>query len=89
MAVTLFDICLQEHHRSPSGLHNKVSYLLVKSRWDLCKLDSVVKKIFISPSDLKSYMSWTKAVSITSAIISGRKELFKGTKEWGWIKYYK
>lgn len=61
-----------KRHRNPSGLHNKVSYLLGKSCWDLCKLDSIIKEIFISPCVLESYMSWTKAISITSAIISGR-----------------
>lgn len=76
------------HHRNPSGIHNKVSYLLGKSCWNLSKLDFVIKEIFISPCDLESYMSWTKAISITSAIISGRKELFRNTKEWSWIKNY-
>ena len=44
------------HLRNPSELHNKVNYLLSKSCWDLCKLDFVIKEIFISPCDLKSYM---------------------------------
>lgn len=77
------------HHRNPSGLHNKVRYLLRESQKTLSELDWEIRRLDISPCDLKSYMSWTKAISIASAIISGRKELFRDTKEWNWIKYYK
>lgn len=77
-----------EHHRNPSGLHNKVNYLLSESRWDLVRLNEICEEISIPVSDIKSYMSWAKAISIASAVLNGRKELFRDSKEWKWIKSY-
>lgn len=50
------------HHRNPSGLNNKVKFLLEKSKRDPITLDNLCKnKINRNPGNKESYASWIKA----------------------------
>lgn len=53
-----------QHHRNPSGLHNKVSWLLKESRRNPEELMTICKhKILLDecPVDINELISWKKA----------------------------
>ena len=64
------------HHRNPSGLNNKVKWLLEKSKRDPIKLDDLCRnRIIYNPSNKESYTSWVKAEYLAlMCIISGASE---------------
>lgn len=57
-----------EHHRNPSGLNNKINYLLVESKRDISKLQKM-KEIIVVYNE-KSERSWNIAFEKASNIIS-------------------
>lgn len=75
--------CNIEHHRSPSGLHNKVNWLLTESKYNQDELDELWKRI-------NRNQSWEKAFWIVNRIID---KDFVRIKEhypeiWFWAKEY-
>ena len=56
-----------EHHRNPSGQHNKVKWLLKQSHRNIDKIHEIVSKIVMSGYDMIS--SWLVAEMITIDIV--------------------
>lgn len=65
-----------EHHRNPSGQHNKVKWLLEQSHRDINKIHEIVSKIVMSGYDMIS--SWivaeTMAIDIAKYGFKDRHE---------------
>lgn len=69
MAVNIKRLGNLEHHRSPSGLHNKVNYLLSESKWNSENLDRLRREI------IKHNVSWENAFIIVSNVIRRKFDL--------------
>jgi len=41
----------KKHHRNPSGLNNKVKWMLSESKWDKNKLSDIFNKVYSENSD--------------------------------------
>lgn len=84
MAVNIKRLGCLEHHRSPSGLHNKVRYLLSESEWNDENLDRLRRKI------IKHNASWQNAFFIASYIIRRKFNFLHNyfPQYWYWIKEY-
>lgn len=79
-----------EHHRNPSGLHNKVNYLLVNSERDKEKLKDLIEcrwDIDFSTTE-ESRKSWALAYEIAEAIIEGNKEICARFPKYWLIKMF-
>ena len=61
-----------EHHRNPSGQHNKIKWLLEQSHRDINKIHEIVSKIVMGGYDMIS--SWIVAEMIASEIEDREKE---------------
>lgn len=84
MAVNRKRLLYLEHHRNPSGLHNKVSYLLSESKWDNENLDGLRGQI------ITHNPSWENAFIIASHIIQRDFNWLYDyfPQYWNWIKEY-
>lgn len=84
MAVNKKRLGCLEHHRNPSGLHNKVNYFLSESKWDDENLDKLRRVI------LTNNASWENAFLIASLVIRRRFDLLHihFPQYWYWIKEY-
>ncbi|MBP5422583.1 MAG: hypothetical protein J6Y78_09100 [Paludibacteraceae bacterium] len=71
------EINIIEHHRNPSGQHNKVRWLLEQSHRDINKIHEIVSKIVMSGYDMIS--SWLVAEMMAVDIV---KYGFKGRHEY-------
>lgn len=80
----------QIHHRNPSGLHNKVRWLLSEGAWDVDKILQKTTDIAMCEMDRKSYDSWQKAIIIAVRIAEGTHEGLKERypEEWLWIEEF-
>lgn len=73
-----------EHHRNPSGFHNKVNYLLSESEWNEENLDRLRREI------VKNNVSWENAFLIAYSVIRRDFNWLHNhfPQYWSWIKDY-
>lgn len=71
-----------EFHRNPSGFHNKVNWILVKSKYDCEKIFNLLNTISVFND------SWRDAFYLASLIALRRFNFAKTTfpQHWKWIK---
>lgn len=90
MAVTLILNSPTEHHRNPSGLHNKVNWIISKCKWDENKFDELEQNVEFGEASSSQYHSWSVAFLIAYLIISKRyEEIMRDYPQYRfWIKDY-
>lgn len=76
-------ICGLEHHRNPSGFHNKVLYLISECKYSMSALHLLKKQMVMSDS-------WDRAFWVAKMIICKKFERIKiaHPEHWYWVKEF-